>query len=197
MTANEVIARAVDLVEEDHPVTVWRRWIEDVLKDLNPLSKILAEADVNLTIANGEATVNLAALPLFYEVVNMSFKPTGKRPTQLRKLPIYDSYSTGWILRDTTAKLVNLRSSEGQAVVGYYQELTMTESVGEHVFNLPEKYHDLIVRGICSMAMQKEEELDRKQDFYIEYTMGKRRMLAERVVAIEPWYAGALGGEQQ
>jgi butyrate kinase len=41
---------------------------------------------------------------------------------------------------------------------------------------------------------KKEEELDRKNDFYGEYTLGKRRMIAERTMAMEPWNAVAMRG---
>lgn len=194
MTANEIIARAEELVEESYATATWLAWIRAVLEDLTPLAKIFKETEVTLTIASNEATVNLAAITDFFELVNVSIKPTGKRRMKLRKLPAYDGASQGWVRYDTTVKLQNLTVTAGKAVVEYYAKLALTASGTDYTLNLPADYHDIVVKGVCALAMQKEEEFDRKQDFYGEYTLGKRRIYAERLVAMEPWNASAMRG---
>lgn len=195
MTANEVIERAVELVEEQYDNDVWYEWIDAVLRDLNPLTKLIETEEVTLTIANGEAEIDLSAISDCFEVISVSFKPTGKRAKQLRRIPPYDSYSMGWVHYDTTLKLLNLAETAGTAIVTYYALLARTsDGATDYTLNLPEKYHDIIVKGICAMSMQKEEEFDRKQDFFSEYMLGKQRLYMERILAVEPWNQG--GGQQ-
>ena len=196
MTVNEIIGQAENLVEESYDRDIWEDWVQAILDDLTPFAKMLEEEEVSLTIANEEAEINLSAISDLFEVVNISIKPTGKRRMKLRKLPAYDGASMGWVRYPNKVKLQNLTWTSGAGVVEYYKDLTMTVSGLDHTINLPEEYHDIVVKGICALAMQKEEEFDRKQDFYGEYTLGKRRMMAERTVSMEPWNAHAMmGGE--
>lgn len=196
MTVNEIIAQAENLVEESYSSGIWEDWVRNVLDDLTPFAKLLAEEEVSLTIVDGEAEIDLTAITDLFDVVNVSIKPTGKRRMKLRKLPAYDGVSMGWVRYPNRVKLQNLTWSSGDAIVEYYQDLAMTVSGADYTINLPEEYHEIVVKGICATAMQKEEEYDRKQDFYGEYTLGKRRMMAERTIAMEPWNAQVMrGGE--
>ncbi len=198
MTVDEIIAQAETMVEESYDPSVWEDWVQAILDDLTPMAKVLTETEVSLTITNEEATINLvSSAPTLFELIGISLKPTGKRKQKLRKLPAYDSVSLGWIRYNTTVKLQNLPVASAKAVVEYYQKLAMTAVAApstDHTINLPEEYHDIVVKGICALAMQKEEEQDRKNDFYGEYTLGKRRMISERTMAMEPWNAVAMRG---
>lgn len=203
MTVNEMIEKAVNLVEEVYDNEIWHGFVETVLEELTPLAKTVAENNVPLTITNGEAVVNLSSSHLTepFEVVNVALQSTGDRKKQLRKLPSYDSASFGWVHGGTRITLQNLPTTSADAVVTYYQNLAMTLSTAstgtDYTINLPEEYHDIVVKGICALSMQKEEEGDRKGDFYGEYTLGKRRLFAERIQAVEPWNAPAIGGENK
>ena len=192
MTASELIAKAINLVEEDYPNETWEHFIEDVLSDMNTGAKVLKAEDIPVIISGGDATINVAStLPTLYEIVDISFKPTGERSRPLKRLPAFDGVSMGWKRVDNnTVVLQNLPFATGGADIKYYEKLTLTASTvssGDYTFNLPEKYHEVLFKGVCAYAMQKEEELDRKNDFYGEYMIGKRRMLVERVSEVEPW----------
>jgi hypothetical protein len=201
MTAHEIIEKVVNMVEEVYDNEIWYGWIETVLEELTPLAKTVAESTIPLTIANEAATISLSSTYLTdpFEVVSVALQSTGERKKQLRKLPAYDSVSLGWVHSGTSLTLQNLPVTAADAVVTYYQDLSMTlstASTNDYTINLPEEYHDIVVKGLCALAMQKEEEGDRKGDFYGEYTLGKRRLLAERIMAVEPWNAQAVrGGE--
>ena len=202
MNVNDMIGYAENLVEEKYDDQVWYDFVDTILEELTPLAKVVQEDTVPLTIADSEATISLSStyLTSLFEVVGISLRSTGERKKQLRKLAPYDTASLGWIHNDTEVTLINLPTTSADAIVHYYQNLTMTATTStatNYTINLPEKYHDIVVKGMCAMSMQKEEEGDRKGDFYGEYTMGKRRLLSERIMAVEPWNAQAVGGGGQ
>ena len=199
MNVNDMIGYAENLVEEKYNNQVWYDFVDTVLEELTPLAKVVQEDTVPLSIADNKATISLSSTYLtgLFEVVGVSLHSTGERKKQLRKLAPYDTASLGWIHNDTAVTLINLPTTSANAVVHYYQNLTMTattSTVTDYTINLPEKYHDIVVKGMCALSMQKEEEGDRKGDFYGEYTMGKRRLLSERIMAVEPWNAQAIMG---
>lgn len=186
MTVRELIERAERLVEEKYDNEIWYGFIDDVLSDLTPAAKVLTEDDLTTTISDEEATVTL---PTLHEVVNVSFKPTGGRKYTLRRLSPYDTVSTGWIRNNNTIKLQSLPWAAGVTYVAYYKQLSRTASGDDFTIDLPAEYHDVLLKGVCALAMQKEEDSDRKQDFYGEYLLGKYKMLAERTYEMEPWNA--------
>ena len=192
MTADDIISRAEILVEEEYASTDWKGFMEGVLRDLTPSAKILKDEDITVTISSGEATMTISStLPNLYELVDVSFLPTGGRNRPLRRIAPTDSVSVGWSrMENDTIHLRNLPWTAGTATVKYYENLSMTASTvttGDYTFNLPAQHHEVLLLGVCAYAMQKEEELDRKSDFYAEYMMGKRKMMAERTAEIEPW----------
>ena len=198
MNASDLITKAENLIEEQYPNTVWRAWIEDVLRDLTPAAKLLTETEVAVTLTSGDVTIAVSGITNLYEIVSVSFKPTGGRVMQLRKLSPFDSVGRGWVRHDSEIRLQGLPYSSGTAIVKYYESLVLTQAGTEYTYNMPEGYDEVLLRGVCAFAMQKEEEFDRKQDFFGEYMLGKRRMLMERTLAMEPWNAQAImsmGGE--
>ena len=190
MVVSEIIAKAEAIVEEKYTVTTWRLFIGSVLDDLASAAKILATKagiSVSLIGGNGEITLSSDAdLQNAIEVVSVSFTPTGKRAKPLRKLSPNDRVSTGWRRQENKIVLQSIPWS-GAVSVDYYKKLTLTLSGTEYVLNLPEQYHEVVLKGTIAVAMQKEEELDRKADFFGEYMMGKQKMAAERIFEMEPW----------
>jgi hypothetical protein len=182
MDVPELIRKAEEIVEENYSIPVWENMIESVLKDLNSVSKLLKNYTAAVTLTSGAATV---AIPSdSYEVVGVSMVPTSGRKMNLRKLSPADSASVGWYRNGDDIVLQNI-PYEGSISVDYYELLTITSDE----FNLPEKYHEVILKGVLATAMQKEEELNRKQDFFEEYMLAKRTMYAERIIDVEPWLA--------
>ena len=197
MTYAELITKAENLVEESYTAAQWDEMVDSVLADLNPIAKMLTtkEIDITLTSGNGSITVSSSITDL-YEIVAVSYKPTGGRKLSLKKLAPFDSASTGWYREQDKIYLQNIEYGAGQVVVDYYQLLTIATGA----FNLPAKYHEVILKGTAAIAMQKEEELDRKNDFFGEYMLLKKQMQAERIMEMEPWYAqvvapARLGGQ--
>ena len=186
MTVTELIERAEYLVEERYDNDIWYNFIDDVLHDLTPAAKVVAETTDNTTITDEEATITLTDV---HEVINVSFKPTDGRKHVLRKLSSYDTVSTGYIRENNAVRLQGIPWSAGTTYITYYAMLERTASGDDFTINLPEQYHDVLLRGVCAKAMQKEEDADRKQDFYGEYLLGKHKMLAERTYEVEPWNA--------
>jgi len=187
----ELVTRAENIVEEDYPKATWEGIVESVLRDLNPNAKILQRTSVPVELEDGTATIDIP--DGIYEILAVSFQPTGKRSMMLRRLSAYDTASVGWHQDMFTITVQNLKQDEGNVDIDHYANLTMTEEGTEQVFNLPEKYHEVLLKGVLAMTMQKEEELDRKQDFYQEYMMAKQVMMAERVKEVEPWNMQNMG----
>lgn len=200
MNAAELIAKAKTIVEEGYPDSTWEGMIESVLSDLNPVAKMMETIEITPTIVDGYCEIDISSdISELYEIVIVSFKPTGKRKQTLRKLPPYDGVSLGWVRENNKIKIQNLPGT-GTVIVDYYAVLTMTVSGGDKIFNLPEEHHDVILKGLLATVAQKEEELDRKNDFFGEYMMAKRELMAKRVQEMEPWYAQVvaptrLGGQ--
>ena len=197
MTYAELVTKVENLVEESYTAAQWDEMVDSVLADLNPIAKMLTtkEIDITLTSGNGSITISSSITDL-YEIVSVSYKPTGGRKLSLKKLAPFDSASTGWYREQDKIYLQNIEYGAGQVVVDYYQLLTIATGA----FNLPAKYHEVILKGTAAIAMQKEEELDRKNDFFGEYMLLKKQMQAERIMEMEPWYAqvvapARLGGQ--
>lgn len=198
MTANELITRAEYLIEEKYNNLIWYGFIKDVLRELTPVAKLPFEAAESVTLTDGWVTVDLTEIDNLYDIVSVSFKPTGSRPKPLRRIAVQDTVSSGWSRMGDELRLQNLPYANGEVVIGYYEHLRLLEEDGDYYYNMPEGYDEVLLKGICAYAMQKEEEFDRKQDFYGEYMLGKRRMLMERTMAMEPWNTQAImqmGGE--
>ena len=191
MTAEEIIRKAESIVEEKYTYTVWTGFILSVLSDMTGDAKILTtKTGVSVVLSGGNGEITLSSdvdLINAIEVVSVSFTPTGKRAKVLRKLSSQDRVSTGWRRQEDKIALQSLPWVAGTANVDYYKNLTLTLSGGFHVLNLPAKYHETVLKGVLALAMQKEEELDRKADFFGEYMMGKQKMVAERIFEMEPW----------
>ena len=203
MTASELIAMAENLVEESNTPQEWYDFINITLKDLTPAAKVLEEKVVSVELTDGSADINVTEeVPEAFEVLSVSFKPTGQGRRELRKLTPQDYSSTGYARFNDFIRLQGLPWEEGAAVIYYYAKLKMIESGDDYTFNLPEDYHEsVLLKGVCASAMQKEEDMDRKNDFYGEYALAKRSMLAERTFEMEPWnrmfvLQAKLGGEE-
>ena len=188
MTLDQLIEKAEIVVEESYFPEEWEQMAGTVLAELNPIAKLLETESI--AAAEGEAEILLSNLTNnFYEILAVSYKPAGKRKRLLRKLSPFDSASTGWHQENNRIVVRGLSDLPGEIIVDGYLRLGMTEEADSKVFNLPEKYHEIILKGVLAIAMQKEEELDRKNDFFGEYMMMKNQMQAERIQEMEPWYA--------
>ncbi len=199
MKAYELITKAESLVDEKYANYIWYGWIEDVLRDLTPAAKLLNVADIAVTFTDDAVSIDVGDIDNLYDIVSVSFQQTGKRFMQLRRLNVADGVSAGWVRDDDSITVQNLGYTAGTVRIKYYERLKLTEDSGEYTYNMPEGYDEVLLRGVCAFAMQKEEEIDRKSDFYGEYMLGKRRMLLERTFAMEPWnmqaVAQMMGGE--
>ncbi len=192
MTLSELIEKAENIVEETYTHEIWESMVYTILADLNPIAKILISEEVDITLTGEAGEVDLAELETdFYEILSVSYKPTGKRKMILKKLPPFDSASVGWYREENFIQLQNIHYGVGKVVVDGYAMLTLTEDEDnlDKTLNLPQKYHEVVLKGVMAVAMQKEEEYDRKSDFFGEYMMAKKQMQAERIMEMEPWYA--------
>lgn len=203
MTASELIAMAENLTEESLSPQEWYDFIKITLSDLTPAAKVLEEQVVSVSLIDGAVDVNIEeSVPEAHEIVSVSFKPNGQSRRELRKLILQDYTSTGYARLNNLIRLQGLPWEEGDVVIYYYAKLRMTESGDDYTFNLPEEYHEpVLLKGVCALSAQKEEDFDRKNDFFGEYALGKRNMLAERTFEMEPWnrqlvLQAKLGGEQ-
>ena len=187
MTVDEIIRKAEEVVEESYGVSVWENMVESVLADLTPISKVPANSTASVTLTSGAANVSVPTGA--YEVVGVGFVPTGKRVVPLRRVSSAESASVGWYRRGAHVILQNIPYT-GSVSIDYYEILTNTAGV----LNLPEEYHDIVVKGLMAMAMQKEEDMGRKNDFFTEYMLLKRQMLADRIKIMEPWNLHLLQG---
>ena len=180
MNVPELIRKAEEIVEENYAIPVWENMIDSVLSDLNPVSKMLKNHTEAVTLVDGAATI---AIPNdAYDVFGIYFIPTGLRKMNLKKVSPYDSASIGWYQHGDNIKIQNIPYT-GSVSIDYYEMLSITDDE----FNLPVKYHEVILKGVLATVAQKEEELNRKQDFYQEYIIAKRTMYAERTMDLEPW----------
>jgi hypothetical protein len=161
--------------------------LESVLADLTPIAKVSANSTASVTLTDNAANVSVPTGA--FEVVSVGFVPTSKRKVPLRKVSSADSASVGWYRRGDYVILQNIPYT-GEISIDYYEILTNTAGV----LNLPEEYHEVVLKGLMAMAMQKEEDMGRKNDFYGEYSLMKRQMLADRIMAMEPWNAYLLQG---
>lgn len=185
MNSTELITKAQAIIEEDYPTSEWEGIIESVLADLNPVAKVLTSVNLTPTIADNKCEIDLTSdITDAFEIVSISYLQNDRKK-QLKKLPPFDGVTTGWIREQSKVKIQNLPDGITTIVVDYYQLLTLTAGV----FNLPEEHHEIILKGVLAMVAQKEEELDRKQDFFQEYMLAKREMMAKRVQDMEPWYS--------
>ncbi len=191
MTLSELIAKAKTVIEEDMRLGEWKGIVETVLRDLNSVSKLLTTEIIPVTLTDGCGEIDIEdEVEDFYEMVAVHYKPTDKRRYVLKKIPMMDTSSQGWNMIDGKIQLHNLSEDEGDVYVSYYKTLSMNDTGLDVEFNLPERYHETLLKGVMAIVAQKEEELERKADFFFEYTMGKRMMLAERMLEVEPWYSG-------
>jgi len=197
MKVPEMIVKVEKLIEESYTPEQWKEFLQTVLADLNPIAKILESVETDVTLTDGAGSIKLSEkIPSMYEIVSVAYKPTAGRKRLLKKLSSFDSVSVGWYRDSDNIYLQNIEYGAGKIVVDYYELLTIED--GE--INLPEKYHELVIKGMAGIAMQKEEELDRKSDFFGEYMLMKKQMQAERIMEMEPWYAqvvapARLGGQ--
>jgi len=197
LNVNQLIERAEAIIEEKYPSDKWRGFINSILDDLTPAAKVLKTADVTVTLASGAGEFTISdEISNVFEIVSVSFTPTGKRSIPLRKLFPHDNVSTGWKQQEDKIVLQSLPWSAGTANVSYYERLTLTSSNGVYTMSLPEKYHEVVLKGVLAVAMQKEEEIDRKQDFFGEYLLAKRNMAVERITEVEPWNKQFVLGEK-
>jgi len=187
MTADEIIRKAEEVAEESYSVSVWENMLESVLADLTPVAKVSANSTASVTLTDNAADVSVPSGA--YEVIGVGFVPTSKRKVPLRKVSSADSASVGWYRRGAHVILQNIPYT-GSVSIDYYAILTNTAGV----LNLPEEYHEIVLKGLMALAMQKEEDMGRKNDFYGEYSLMKRQMLADRIMAMEPWNAYLLQG---
>ena len=187
MDFNELIKQATTIVEEDYDYDTWKTLTTNVLADLNPVAKILSTVLIDVELVDGEAFIHIDDISLsLFEVVSVSFKPHGERSRMLKRIAQQNTVSMGYYRKYDEICLRNIPYESGQVEINYYELLTIDEN---DEFNLPDKYHEVLLKGVMAMAMQKEEELDRRHDFMNDYMIAKRQMQAERVIEMEPWFA--------
>jgi len=190
VTVEELIKKAEFATDEVYSFSEWQGFIEDVLQEINPFSKVLrTKSDIQVTVTNNVAELDIANyddLAKYYEILAVFYN--GEK---LRHVPLHDNYSRGWKLVENKIIIQGVEDGEGTLRVDYYETLYITEveKNGEYVheINLPEKYHHVVLKGMCVKATQKEEEMTRKQDFQAEYIEAVNTMASERILEMEPW----------
>ena len=190
MSVTNLINKAEFIVEESWTEDEWIYLIDSVLRDMNSSAKILNDVEYSAGLTAGHAYVTLPSD--LYEIHSVSYKPDGKRSVPLKRVSAMDTASVGFYRDGTTLYLQNLPYSNGKVQIKYYIELRVFEDGGDNYYPLPDKYEHVLLKGLQAMAMQKEEELDRKKDFFSEYMMLKQEMLNERRRELEPWYSNTL-----
>ncbi len=188
MNLSELISSVTTIIEEDMKIGEWIELVNAVLYDLTPYAKLPKEQIVNVTTYDGNTEINISTdLPNHHETIAVYYNPTSRRKYSLRKISIIDTISTGWYVLDNKIMLQALGPLSGNAHVNYYQTLTMDKESNDYVFNLPAKYHGVLLKGIVAMVAQKFEEHERKADFFKDYYESRNTMLAERIADVEPW----------
>ncbi len=200
MNVAEIIALAQSSASVEYADTVWIGFINAALDDLAPSSKYLKRETVNaLVVAGGETSIPLVGagansnLVNAQEIISLSLTPTvpvGPR-RMYRRLHASTIVSDGW-QRDMDAIYVQgvpdvggVPVTEVTAIVNYYKKLARVTSVAD-IPEIPEQYHYMIVPFICAMSQQKEEELDDKNDFYMDYLRRKNEFALDRTWEMEP-----------
>lgn len=194
MTAEEMIILAKDWSDEDYDNPTWLKYLNAGLDDLTPISKILKRTgDIVLVIAaNGSASVNMndIAMPTDMHVIVTAY--INGHP--LRKLPANDPISAGWKSTADTLLFQNI-TPVGAVILtlDYYKKLSHATVIG-FVPEIPTEYHPLLVLYMCAKSKAKEQELNEKNDFYMEYMQGKAAMAMGRAWDMEPFNRRILRG---
>ena len=195
MTLNEIIEKAEFITEEEYDGTDWKQLAETVLADLTQYAKVLGTAE-GLDVS-AEGVVDLSSVDNIHEVVAVYYKPVGAtKYRKLRRLSSHDMYSEGWKMDsgDVIIQADNLHTDD-EARVDYYEQLYLAEDGNDYTLNLPEKYHEVVLRGLCSAVFQKEEHMDLKADMqaeYLAYYNAREQMKVERIYEMEPWNRAGL-----
>lgn len=202
MDVQALINLAQTKAEEVYDNATWITLINACLDDLTPVARLLKEASIpNIAVTNGAASIPFtnAVLARSHEILSVFFTPTqagatpiaGASAQQMRRLGISDLFSAGWRLT-TDALLLNnipphgaLAVTEGTVIVHYYKMLDHVTSLAS-VPEIAPQYHSLIALYMCAKSQQKEEELNDKNDFYMEYLRGKNSMALDRIWDAEP-----------
>ncbi len=185
MKVSDLIDKAEVIVEESYSDEDWESMIDSVLRDLNSAAKVLNSQETAVTLTDGNAYISLPTD--LYEIVSVSFVQTGGRSISLRNVSSFDSASAGWYREGVSIYVQNLPFTTGNIKVNYYIALRIFEDGGDKYYPLPERYEHVLLKGLQAMVMQKEEELQRKNDFFQEYMLMKQEMFGERVRTMEPW----------
>lgn len=191
MNVADMIVQAQVRSEEVYDEPTWIGFINAAIDDLTPVARMLnrivlvgetpSDGKLIITIAGSDVEDAHEILTVYYE----STTPAG-RSKQLRRLSLGDNFSMGWKLTSTQLILQGLgTTSAGTVTVDMYKKLTKVDDVLD-IPDLPEQYHDLIVKFMCSLSQQKEEELEDKRDFYGEYMLGKNSLALDRIWEVEP-----------
>ncbi len=188
MYLSEMIEQAEHIAEESYSFPEWNTLVQQVLSDLAPAAKNLKQ--VSFDKPEGAVLVDIAVaekIDDLYEVVSVSFKPDGKRSRPLRHLSLADTVSTGWMKDAGRIIVQELPEDKGEIVIDYYGTIKIVDEGQEKTFDLPVEHHDVILKGLLSKVAQKEEEFDRRQDFYSEYLAAKNEMMGKRIKEVETW----------
>jgi len=188
-TVADIIALAEIQTNESYDDLTWIKFINAALDDLTPIAKILkSKANIALTLTSGAGTIVLASdadLVKAHEILQVYFTPTAGVKKQLRKLPVHDTYSEGWVIDSINLNVQNAGAVNGAIAVNYYEKLQPVTALAD-VPDLPVQYHNLIVLYVCAKSQQLEEELSDKNDFYNEYSAGKMVFASDRLRIMEP-----------
>ncbi len=188
LTLNELIEKAEFATEEEYSNEEWRQMVETVLSDLTQYAKVLKSASELNISADGE--VDMSGVDNLHEVVSAYYRPDGfDNYRKLRRLAAFDLFSEGW-KQDQGALVFQVEDIDGQGKIDYYEQLYLAEDGSDYTLNLPEKHHEVVLRGLCAAVMQKEEHMDLKADYqgeYMAYYNAKEQMKIERAYEMEPW----------
>lgn len=191
MNLTDMIYNAEVIVKESYDRPTWESMIISVLSELNSSAKLSQTAELVKQVDHGKTEVNLESdIPDLYELLGAAYKYGDSRKRALKQLPYYNTVSTGWVKDDANIYFQGLSDEyeECTIYVYYYELLKIIPDGNDRTFNLPEEHHDVILKGLMSKVAQREEDYNRRMDFYNEYIMAKRDMLAKRIADTEPWH---------
>ncbi len=193
MNVTQMIFESQSRSEEIYDEQEWIHFLNAALDDLTPVAKMLRRVEITEQEPDSDGNIIItisehADLQQAHEIITVYYKSTNpsRKQKKVKRISLGDEYSSGWKLTIDELKIQNVKnSSQGDIIIYMYIKLPHVDD-GDDIPLLPEQYHPLVVMYMCSISQQKEEELEDKQDFYMEYQLGKKQMAMERIWQMEP-----------
>lgn len=194
----EIVELVWEQTEENdttYPSDVLTDYINRALDDLTPVAKMLnCVSGISLDITDGKAVISILGNPSLsaaHEFLNVYFTPAGGAEERLRRLPVGDTVSRGWVLTAQEIQLRNLGADSGTARVEYYRKLSHVAKP-EDTPELPDQYHNLLVLYSCARVQEREAATELKRDFANEYVAAKQLFALQRIWDMEPQHRNII-----